>query len=332
MTITSPKRTIAIMMLCAASIGISSASESPNAPLGIARSGIAIPPTVGGLSRSAKTIAPDNLDIQAVFGTEESGELLTISVFPNTSGNVPVWFSQAQRMIEIDPHQQGAGLAIPPHSFTPSGLGKDSGILAVYNRLQHGKRQSIGTALFASGDWYVLLRASSLKRSAADTATWMQAAVTDLSLSSAALGQPVRPIARCTIPLARAPGIPVDAPAYGLVTLTTRKEIPDIRISASFWCLDSDLGKGQVVYRPTGTNDRYLLATDASGSAISVRGEAVVSGTPTYYSVVAVLPRGIEILAMLDRLPTPSHSLRRAGTSRALRTYQNSVQINNRYR
>lgn len=285
-------------------------------------SGIALAETIGGLPRQlAFAFAPSGPNAHISFGSTHGGETLSIDIFRNTSGNVPVWFSQAQRSLESLGDYDGAKLAVPPSPFAPPALGSDTGLLAVYDRRPAGKRQSIGVALFSVGGWYVHLRAVSFKRNADDTAAWVQTAIADMKLPPAPRGKPIRPITACTTPLAHPPGRPEDVPAYGLVTLTKREKAPDIRISGSFWCLDSNLGKGRVVYRPTGTNDRYLLATDHVGAALSVRGEAPTGGTPSYYSVVSLRPRTIEVLAMLDRLPAPAHALERKSASQPLRSY-----------
>lgn len=310
--------------LCGATIGICFAGEAPSAPRNSVRSGpnggIVIPDIVGGLRKQpAPLVVPDGAGVETSFGTAGGGETLKVTIFRNRSANVPVWFSQAQRAIEINAENAGAELAVPPSAFSPPGLGKDTGLLAVYDLRNGGKRQSIGVALVTVGDSYMLLNASSFRRSASDTSAWMRAALEDIQIRAASPGQPVRPITRCTTPLAAPSGRPANVPPYGLVTLTTTKILPDTRIPASFWCLDSDLGGGNLAYRPTGTHDRYLLATGAKGAALSVRGEAVVGGTPTYYSVVAVRPGQSDVLAMLDRLPAPSYALALAGTGQILR-------------
>lgn len=285
-------------------------------------SSIALPETIGGLPRQiALAFAPSGPNARIAFGSTQGDETLSIDIFRNTSGNVPLWFSQAQRSVESLSDYDGAKLAVPPSPFDLPALGNDTGLLAVYDRRPDGKRQSIGVALFSVGDWYVHLRAVSFKRSAGDTAAWMQTAIADMELPPAPRGKPIRPITACATTLAHPPGRPENVPPYGLVTLTKRDKAPDNRILGSFWCLDSNLGKGRVAYRPTGTNDRYLLATDHVGVALSVRGEAPTGGTPSYYSVVSLRPRTLDVLAMFDRLPAPSHALERISAGQSLKSY-----------
>jgi hypothetical protein len=318
--------TLLITMLGVMSVGASDTKDRPsNAVDGIwthKSSSIALPEMIGGLPRQlALPLAASDPQAAISFGSTNGGETLSVDIFRNMSGDVPLWFSQAQRSVESRRDYDGAKLAVPPTPFGLPAIGDDTGLLAVYDRRPAGKRQSIGVALFSVGGWYVHLRAVSSKRAAADTAAWMQAAIADLKFSPTSPGKAIRPITACANPLAHPAGSPEDVPAYGLVTLTKREKAPESRITGSFWCLDSNLGDGRVVYRPTGTNDRYLLATDHLGAALSVRGEAPTGGTPSYYSIVSIEPRTIEVLAMLDRLPPPAYTLERKAKDRSLRSY-----------
>lgn len=317
---------LSIVTVVAAFVGASNAKDQTSTAADRAwlhrGSRIALPEMVGGLPRrAAPTLAASAPEARSSYGATQGDETLSIDIFRNVSGDVPLWFSQAQRSVEALRAYDGATLAVPPTPFGVPGLGDNSGLFAVYDRQSARKRQSIGVALLPVGDWYVHLRAASLKRGAADTAAWMRAAIADLKFPPTAPGKAIRPITGCTDSLAQPGGAPQDVPPYGLVRLTKREQAPDVRIRGSFWCLDSGLGGGRVVYRPIGTRDRYLLATDHLGAALSVRGEAPTGGTPSYYSVVALRARTIDVLAMLDRLPTPEQALEWKSSGRSLRTY-----------
>src|SRR3546814_12105919 len=56
-------------------------------------SGIAVPATLGGITRTKViAFAPDNLDVGVAFETKGAAESLTLYVFRDTSGDIPVWF------------------------------------------------------------------------------------------------------------------------------------------------------------------------------------------------------------------------------------------------
>lgn len=326
MPLMRPLLLLSIATIGAAFVAVSNAKDRASPPVDRAwrhqSSRIALPETVGGLPRQiAFSLAPSAPEARSSYGTTEGDETLSIDIFRNMSGDVPLWFSQVQRSVESLRAYDGAKLAVPPTPFGLPALGDNSGLLAVYDRQSAGKRQSIGVALVPVGDWYVHVHAVSFKRGAVDTAAWVRAAMAEVKFPPTASGKAIRPITGCTDRLAQPDGLPQDVPSYGLVRLTKRDQAPDVRIRGSFWCLDSKLGNGRAVYRPIGTNDRYLLATDHLGGALSVRGEAPTGGTPTYYSIVSIRPRTIDVLAMLDRLPTPRYALDKALNERVLRSY-----------
>ena len=64
-------------------------------------SGIIVPATLAGTPRDrGMTYAPDELDLGLSFVVGDAAESLTVYIFRNTNGAVPVWFSQAQWGIE----------------------------------------------------------------------------------------------------------------------------------------------------------------------------------------------------------------------------------------
>lgn len=60
-------------------------------------SGIIVPATLAGTPRDrGMTYAPDELDLGLSFVVGDAAESLTVYIFRNTNGAVPVWFFQAQ--------------------------------------------------------------------------------------------------------------------------------------------------------------------------------------------------------------------------------------------
>lgn len=263
-------------------------------------SGIVVPTALDGAARTnAVAFAANELDVALSF--DSAGESLTVYVYRNTNGSVPVWFSQSQWALENREVFKGLVLAMTPSAFTPPGQRAASGLVAVYDLKGASGYKSAGVALFAAGDWYVKLRATSTVRSPADTAAWMTRAIGQLKIPAAG-GAAVAPIAACTTPLAFGTGAPGDAKATAAVRLEAGVTAPSARITGGGWCTDAALGGNRRVYRPVGTNDRYLLAMGDNGNAIAVRGEGAGNA---YYSVNFVAAGETIALVPRDRLPTP---------------------------
>lgn len=261
-------------------------------------SGIVVPPTLAGTPRSnAVAFAADELDVGLSFDTERSRESLTIYVYRNTNGSVPIWFAQSQWSLENRDIFKGLTLAMTPSAFTPPGQRVASGLIAVYDLKGAAGYKSAGVALFPAGDWYVKVRATSTARSPADTASWINGVIAQLRIP-ASHGEPATPVTACASSLAFGTGVAGDVKAT--VKLGAGVTAPAARIPGAAWCSDAALGNNRRVYRPVGTDDRYLIAAGDNGNAFAVRSEG------TYYSINYVAAGEVTALAPRDRLPKPA--------------------------
>ncbi|WP_447760988.1 hypothetical protein [Sphingopyxis panaciterrae] len=273
-----------------------------------AHSGITIPATLGDLARMrATSFVEPQLDISQNFGSSDGQQQLTIYIFRNTNGSVPLWFAQAQRAITMRDDLKNPALAIPPVAFTPPGRAAGSGLKAVFAPTGVEGVRSTGVALFAVGDWYVKLRATSATLSASELSDWIETALAGITLPRAAaapaLPAAVQPIAGCDAPLTFAPEA-TDS-ALAATALTIGVQTPAARLKPAQWCLDSVVGGNRAVYRPDGTRDRYLLATGDNGKALAVQPQAPGG----YYSVNFVTAAQTFRLVAQDRLPSPQRVL-----------------------
>lgn len=260
-------------------------------------SGIVVPATLAGTPRTkATSFAADELDVGLSFDTEKSRESLTVYIYRNTNGSVPVWFAQSQWSLENRDIFKGLTLAMTPSAFTPPGQRVASGLIAVYDLKGAAGYKSSGVALFSSGDWYVKVRATSTARSPADTASWINGVIAELRIP-ASEGVAAAPVAACPSPLAFGTGVAGDVKAAA--KLGAGVTAPAVRISGTTWCSDAALGGNRRVYRPVGTADRYLIAVGDNGNAFAVRGEGA------YYSINYVSAGEVTALAPRDRLPKP---------------------------
>ena len=288
------------------------------APFTHPHSGIVIPETLGGIDRSAaRAYAEDMLDMSIAF--DEPGEALTVYVFRNTNGSVPLWFAQAQAGLTSRAGFERARLAFAPDAFTPPNQPAASGLRAVYAP-DNDDWQSSGLALFEVDGWYVKVRASSRTRSPDAMLTW-------LDEITGALGLPAG-----------------DAPAAALVEdcaddLRFRGNSRDVRSDAAgsllsslfgsaiaaqvrsgeieaeavpiTWCRDSALEQTQVAYRANGSDDSYLLALGDNGNAISVTPDGIGAllaedeDEDPRWSLSLVMAGRTLNLTPQDRLPRP---------------------------
>lgn len=259
-------------------------------------SGIVIPATLGDLARMrATSFAEPELDISQNFGSSDGNQQLTVYIFRNTNGAVPIWFAQAERAISLREDLKKPTLAIAPAAFVPPGQTAASGLKAVFAPAGVEGVRSTGVALFTVGDWYVKLRATSATRSPDELAAWMDEAIAEIGLPQKGSAAAVLPIADCDTPLVFA-----TAAADSALPASTGTQTPAPRMTASRWCIDSIVGGNRAVYRPTGTNDRYLLATGDNGKAIAVQPHAA-----GYYSANLIVAAQVVALVAQDRLPSP---------------------------
>lgn len=296
----------------AATLATAPAAASAQQPLPVeagaawthTHSGITIPATLGELPRvRATSFAAPELDISQNFGSSDGKQQLTVYIFRNTNGSVPVWFAQAQRAIGLRDDLKKPPVAVAPVAFTPPGQAMGSGLKAVFAPVGVEGIRSTGVALFAVGDWYVKLRATSTTLPAGDLSGWMDAVLAGIKLPRTDPATAAQPIAGCSPPLAFASGaadtpLPSSALTSGVATAAPR-------LSATRWCLDSVVAGNQAVYRPDGARDRYLLATGDNGNALAVQPHAPGG----YYSVNFITAAQTFQLVPQDRLPAPQRAL-----------------------
>lgn len=148
-------RLFAAAALAVASIATGTAQEplpvEAGQPWTHAHSGITIPATLDELPRvRATSFASPQLDISQNFASSDGLQALTIYIFRNTNGSVPLWFAQAQRAISLREDLKNPPLGIDPVVFTPPGQAAQSGLKAVFAPAQIDGVRSTGVATPAS--------------------------------------------------------------------------------------------------------------------------------------------------------------------------------------
>lgn len=280
-----------------------------------ANSGITIPAALDELPRvRATSFAAPELDISQNFASDDGREALTVYIFRNTNGAVPVWFAQAQRAISLRTDLADPPLAVAPTAFTPPGQGTASGIKAVFAPKGVEGIRSTGVALFAVGDWYVKLRATSATLTPPDLSDWMEGVLSELTVP-ATHAPATQPIADCPSKLAF-PGPSAGDSALADALLTTGVKTTASRMTGTRWCLDHVVRANQAVYRPDGADDRYLLATGDNGKAFAVEPQGAAGAT--YFSINMINARHTFAIVPQDRLPEPQRVLDLVAAERAV--------------
>lgn len=318
-----------------------SAQEQPPAlaipadkPYRHAPSGLVLPTALDGLPRfSADAFAPDHLDEAFNFGNSNSSENITVFVFRNVAGAVPVWFDRVARIVEHRDTYGGLTVAKPAAAFTPPGQTTASGLIASY-RPMHGPYRSTAIAFFPLGpDWYVEVRYSSTTIEADAIDARLRGAIAGLGWPRKIAPQPVAErIADCTAPLA------LNGPAKavtgenamtsslfaGLLASVGRdaaKKSEDTPPAAPFaWCRDTATYPtlaAHGVYRPRDSNDQYLIALSDAGRGIWVSPDRITAilakaegkeGSPAIWSLTSNDVAVTTSYAGRDRLPPPDQA------------------------
>ncbi len=328
------------LLMTAASAGPAAAQMQKNAisasagqPYRFKHSGLTVPATLEGMPRRAiEQFGTDELDVFANY--ERGSDAITIYVYRNVSGAVPVWFDRASASVETRRDMYGIVTAAgPATAFTPPGQSVASGLMGAWSVTQPPYRGT-GLALLPMGDWLVKVRYSSATLDGAGIAARLPAILAALTwptgLAAAAPGQP---IADCTTPLdfPKKAKLVRDEKSNMMSGLLggmlqsmasdklAEKDAPDTQAQKpATWCRDPGPSPVGAVYRRDAALDSYLLAfsdagrgawvaPDMSGLLLGKKGGtrwsvALVDMAETSnYPPLTALPRPAEVLALVQQ-------------------------------
>lgn len=342
------KRTLAVTLaFAAAAIGWATPAAAQQAealkvpagkPYKHKLSGLRLPATLAGAPRiKALTIGEDLLDVSASYESPDRAELLSLYVYRQASGALPVWFDRARWAIENRPDVYGQPVAaVGAPSFVPPGQPAASGLIAAYT-LNKPPYRSTGVAILPFGQWLVKLRYSSKTLESASLVTAMRKALAELEWPREVPPAPAAsPVADCPTPLALS-GEANPATAHGAAALMAAvmglavdadaqtQDAPRAQ-PAVVWCRDATALNAGGVYRPDGATDRYLIALSDAGRGIFVQPDAASAllaksdPVPPSWSVAYIDLNVITNYDAQDRLPPPAqvveHIVRGPATSR----------------
>ncbi len=285
-------------------------------------SGIGVPSSLVGIPRTGATeFAPDFLNLG--FSYTADGETITLYIYRDTNGGVPVWFEQARLGIERRDALGKPQLAYSVEAYGWPGAEEWQGQRAIYATPKSSAVNSTGLALFSINGWFVKMRASSNTRSPEELGQWIDAALSQVTPPESQVVQAKSvAVEDCAEKLQfkkKAKDAKLDGGAGLLGALlgnVMAEKVKNERADeapkpAVAWCRDGALGGMQVAYRANASTDSYLIALGDSGIGVSVAPDSVSAilsqksdkDKPAYAITVVTDRQRISFMSQ-DRLPS----------------------------
>jgi len=297
----------------------------PSEPYRHVPSGLQIPSELDGIVRKqAASYADDQLDDAVQFESPDGAEMLTVYIFRNVTGSVPVWFDRIGSQIRQRDGDYGEVTAVEASApFTPPHQANASALMQSFITGK-GPFRGTGAALIPLGrDWYVALRYSSRTLSAAAIGEHLLRVPTAMGWPEAIASRPAAElIAPCTVPLpvaAKAKPVPSDGAAVLALSAALslanddekeKKEPAPPRVR---WCRDSASVTGNAaVYRALDDTGSYLIALGDAGRGIWVApdtlGPLIEKSKKPRWGVTLVEMTQSFVYPAFDGLPAPDQA------------------------
>jgi hypothetical protein len=296
-----------------------------NKPYSHPHSGLVVPETLGGMKRSGSQVYAANvLDVALQYETDAAQDAITIYIFRNVSGSVPIWFDRARESIEKRDKFGKATALKEPFSFAINGQNNASAMRATY-ALSGSGYKSTGLALVPLNGFYVKIRTSSANRSVEELDAWMSQIINELSWPKKPGTHPAAvAIKPCSTPLkfdGSANLVKQDSSNSILAGLFGSISVPDTEDTAEdepqkIWCRDAKDIFPHGVYRTEDETDNYMLAVTDAGRAIYVgpdlsslllsEADEGKEAKPIPYSIIVKTPDTTLNFQPRDRLVEPS--------------------------
>jgi hypothetical protein len=294
-------------------------------------SGLSVPENLGGMKRSGtKAYFANELDVGIQYEVADASEAITIYIFRNTSGNIPLWFDRAREQIEKRPNFGKVTAISEPVAFVVAGQENASAMRVTY-ALSGASYKSSGLALIPVGEFYVKVRVSSSTRTAEDLDGLLSKVISDIKWPSTTTAHPtVAAIKPCENALSFE-GTPNRVAQKGANTLfaglmnsaaTAANKDDKTQQTPALFCRDAYNIFPSGVYRRDNATDGYVLALADSGRAIDVGPDTIeallkeepkgdgknnddTKDTAKSYSINFQIPDQVMTYGARDRLPSP---------------------------
>lgn len=287
--------------------------------------GIRLPFNLAGLSRqSVQGFAGPETEIAGDYRNSDGSEDLTIYLFRNVSGSVPVWFDKSRGYILSmhDKYPRATSLGIRP--FAPRGQRVTSGLMEVFTA--QGKSRSTGLMILPVNGFYAKIRFSSAALDSIQLEQQMLAAANAIDWSSRVAAAAAIPVADCPSPL------PIRAPAkiavlndqdrnmsaYLLAALA-KVQAKEDREAGNYCREPGKTQENDGLYRPDGDDDKYLVAIADSGRAVTMSRNFIAAAAaraldkPMRYAVSFVDLEETRNFPEFDTIPTPEQVIKHVG-------------------
>lgn len=331
----SARRAMILLAMCAAQAaaaqptppaaatqdGLRAIAAGDDAPWRHARTGIALPPRVGGLvRRSIGDTTTDELDVAATYVDREDGVIALVYIYRTMTPYVPLWFDRQVDTIML-PQAGAARPVISP--FTRPRASVASGLRAAMTDNVSGMR-STAVAIAPLGAWLVKIRLGSARLDPAALDERLTAFIAALSWPAEAGTAPAAvPVQPCATPLqlrqARIVASRTEDMLLDSAVATVEPEAP--AGPPPVWCREPGATLERGVYRPDGATDTYLIALNEAGIALEITDATALSALlggshgRRRFSMTLLERNSSSTLPSFDRLPPPDQALALARSS-----------------
>lgn len=284
---------------------------------------VQMPVSLAGLTRSEIAEYTGNgAELAAQYQDSANTARVTIFLYRNVSGSVPLWFDRARTMIRESGRYgkvESGGIT----SITPNGYTNAGGLIESFATT--GQFRSTALAIFPVKDFYAKIRASSTSLDRDKMAALMAQVLAEFDGPKDRESPAATPIADCPSALpAREPAKLVKASEEdrmmaallgGIVgQVAAKKEDKKDKGPPLVFCREPAAARLEYgVYRQIGSENRYMLATYDNGRAIFVGPDelgALVAEEkkPPRYGVTFYAMDRIDTFPQFETLPTPEQA------------------------
>lgn len=293
--------------------------------------GVELAPTMAGLERTAVTaFVGTETDVGVNYWSADGSENITIFLYRNVSGSVPVWFDRARTTVALMNDKYRNSRSLGTRAFRPRGQARDTGLMEMFST--ESAFRSTGVILFPVNGFYIKIRASSKLRDAAGLEQMLLSGVNSIDWSSRVQDTAATPVQDCATRL----------PARDLATVATSTEQERMmlalvggvvaqagalkRAAPTTISFCREPGTPSVVfgiYRPDASPERYMMALRDAGRAVIVGSSDLtqilseMKSTPRV-SVSLVDMERTDTFGAYQSLPLPDQALEMVGKTAPL--------------
>lgn len=307
---------------------------------------VELPPTLDGLRLgNLDEFGEGQVDIAARYGVDGVPELLTVYIFRQASGGLPVWFDRAIHSINAS-GAFGTPTRLPGGgAFVPPGQTEAAGLIATFSSAKP-PFQSTGVAIVPLGDWLIKIRYSSASiapdQMDARIRTILGALHWPGKVPAASAVAEVQP---CAAPLrfsGTAQPVKVDGAntlGAALMSVQLDPRPGDVPKPNPVWCKDAMQLPYGALFRGDNETDGYLIALSDAGLAVRVQPNAAniiaseidKDAKPNWSVQLIELARTTNYVPR-DRMPLPDDAARVINeghyTSRVTTFGKSNIEIN----